>query len=159
MAFSSHSIGHHLLAPADDSRRLANWFYADNQLRAAWHQIRGQHPSRRLRLRLDENAPELHLIPWELLTDLSGEGGEMTLAAATATPFSRYLAGQWRPGSPILSRPIKVAVALANPTNLESDYGLQAIDIDTEMAQLAALTEALESGAHPAAPAMHPFGH
>src|SRR5205814_7423247 len=69
-----------------------------------------------------------HQIPWELLRD-QGEGGD--LAALEATPFSRYIAGSWVPGSPILKRPIRVLVAVANPSNL-GEYKLTAIDPDAE---------------------------
>jgi hypothetical protein len=128
----------------EDGRRLAGWLFADRRLRAAWNQIRGQHPQRRLRLRIAEDAPELHQIPWELLVD--PEDGETTarvLAATTATPFSRYLAGQWRPGSPILRRPVKVLVAIASPADLPA-YGLQPIEVEAEMERLCALTGNLE---------------
>jgi hypothetical protein len=53
----------------------------------------------------------------------------LDLAAAEATPFSRYIAGAWIPGSPILKRPIRILVAVANPSNL-ADFGLAAIDPD-----------------------------
>jgi hypothetical protein len=136
----------------EDGRRLAEWLFADDKLRAAWNQIRGQHPQRRLRLRISESAPELHQIPWELLTDpedgSAAESGVPTvIAAAAATPFSRYLAGQWRPGSPILRRPVKVLVAIANPENLHS-YGLQPVDVEAEMDILRTLTGDLEVELH-----------
>ena len=57
--------------------------------------------------------------------------------------FPRYLDGRMVPGSPILQRPIKMAVAIASPADLDQ-YGLQPIDIDAELAQLQALTESLE---------------
>ena len=154
-------------SPGEDGRRLFDWLFADDRLKAAWAEVRGGNPQRRVRLRIDTAAPELHAVPWELLRE-EGEGDvPQDLAAATATPFSRYLAGRWQPGSPILKRPIRVLVAVANPENL-GEYGLEAVDpeaewqalqeamegLDAELVQmpqpctLAALQEALQAGYH-----------
>ncbi|MCX6629883.1 MAG: CHAT domain-containing protein [Candidatus Solibacter sp.] len=114
-----------------DGELLFQWLFSDDALKAAWANARGQRPQRRIRLRIDEGAPELHQIPWELLRDI-GEGGvPLDLSALDSTPFSRYIAGPWIPGSPILKRPIRVLVAIANPGNL-ADFGLSAIDPDAE---------------------------
>jgi hypothetical protein len=118
-------------ASGQDGELVFRWLFADDALKAAWANARGQRPQRRVRLRIDESAPELHQIPWELLRD-RGEGGvSMDVAALEATPFSRYIAGPWVPGNPILKRPVRVLVAVANPTNPE-DFGLTAIDPEAE---------------------------
>ena len=118
-------------AAGQDGVTLFHWLFSDDALKTAWANARGQRPQRRIRLRIDEGAPELHQIPWELLRDI-GEGGvPLDLAALDATPFSRYIAGSWIPGSPILKRPIRVLVAVANPSNI-ADFGLTAIDPDAE---------------------------
>lgn len=116
---------------AADGERLFNRLLADDRLRTAWAEVRGQRPQRRIRLWLDATAPELHALPWELLRDAGPGLTPQTLAADTDTPFSRYLAGRWRHGSPLADRPIKLLVALANPANL-ADYGLAPLDIGTE---------------------------
>jgi hypothetical protein len=108
-------------SPEKDGQRLYNWLFADRKLAEDWARIRGQSPQLRLRLRIAANAPELHQIPWELLRD-TREGVAYHLAALAATPFSRYLAGKWRPGSPILKRPIRILVAIAAPEDL-GEYG------------------------------------
>ena len=119
-----------------DGERLFRWLLADERLKTAWAEVRGCCPQRRVRLRIDASAPELHALPWELLHD-PGEGSiPQNLAATVATPFSRYLAGRWQPGSPILKRPIKVLVAIANPQNLEADYQLSSINVEYELAIL-----------------------
>jgi hypothetical protein len=119
-------------ASGQDGVRMFQWLFSDDALKTAWANARGQKPQRRIRLRIDEGAPELHRIPWELLRDI-GEGGvALDLAAAEATPFSRYIAGAWIPGSPILKRPIRILVAVANPSNL-AEFGLAAIDPDAEL--------------------------
>jgi hypothetical protein len=154
-------------SPGENGRRLFDWLFADDRLKTAWAEVRGSSPRRRVRLRIDASAPELHALPWELLRE-EGEGGvPQDLAAATATPFSRYMAGRWQPGSPILKRPIQVLVAVANPENLGA-YGLEAIDLEGEWqvlqeamdgldaelvsldqpCTLAALQEALQAGYH-----------
>jgi hypothetical protein len=119
-------------ASGQDGVILFQWLFSDDALKTAWANARGQRPQRRIRLRIDEGAPELHQIPWELLRDI-GEGGvALDLAAGDGTPFSRYIAGSWVPGSPILKRPIRVLVTVANPGNL-GDFGLAAIDPDAEL--------------------------
>jgi hypothetical protein len=117
--------------PQESGVRLFQWLFAASELQAAWAQARGQHPLRRIRLRIDATVPELHAIPWELLRDAVNGSAPQDLAAMEATPFSRYLAGQWIPGSPILKRPIRILVAIANPTNLP-DFGLTPVDSDHE---------------------------
>ena len=117
--------------PQESGVRMFQWLFASSELQAAWAQVRGQHPLRRIRLRIDATAPELHALPWELLQDFGDGSAPQALAAMEATPFSRYLAGQWIPGSPVLKRPVRILVAIANPTNLE-DYGLTPIHSDEE---------------------------
>ncbi|MEI2610482.1 MAG: SUMF1/EgtB/PvdO family nonheme iron enzyme [Candidatus Promineifilaceae bacterium] len=106
--------------------RLWQWLVADTALQIAWARLSAQYPDRRLRLRLDVAAPELHSLPWEQLND-----GNSHLAANTNTPFSRYLAGPWRPQLPISNEPVRVLVAIANPNNL-TKYGLQPINVEQE---------------------------
>jgi Uncharacterized protein conserved in bacteria len=117
--------------PRESGVRMFDWLFASSGLQTAWAQVRGQHPLRRIRLRIDSTAPELHALPWELLQDCGDGSAPQALAAMEATPFSRYLAGQWIPGSPVLKRPVRILVAIANPTNLE-DYGLTPIHGDDE---------------------------
>jgi hypothetical protein len=129
-------------SPAEDGERLFGWLFTDDRLKTAWAEVRGGQPQRRVRLRMDANAPELHAIPWELLRDPGDGTAPQDLAAATATPFSRYLAGKWQPGSPILKRPIKMLVAIANPQNL-ADYELDPVDVAAEWASLQEVTAGL----------------
>ena len=127
--------------PKADGERLFACLVADDRIKAAWAEVRGRAPQRRLRLRLDAAAPELHTVPWELLRDPGGDTVQ-DIGASAATPFSRYLAGQWQPGSPILKRPIRILVAVANPANL-AEYGLAALDVALECAALADATHGL----------------
>lgn len=121
--------------PVADGQRLCNWLLGDDKIRRAWAEIRGQQRQRRVRLRIDSDAPELHTIPWELLREVIEGEAAYEVAAATATPFSRYLAGHWQPGSPILRRPIRVLVVMANPVNL-GDFRLAALQVEEEWAAL-----------------------
>ncbi len=121
--------------PARDGEALFNWFFKDPRLTAAWAEARGKTDGRRVRLRIDDGAAELQRIPWELLRDPDGGGVASDLAATPSTPFSRYIAGRWKPGAPIFKRPIKVLVAVANPTDL-ADIGLSPIDAEAELAAL-----------------------
>jgi formylglycine-generating enzyme required for sulfatase activity len=101
--------------PTDDSQRLAAWLFADANLKAAWAELRGLYPYRRVRLRIDTDAPELHRLPWELLQEVDMNGQLCLLAGADRTPFSRYLAGGWEPGAPVVEMPVRILVAIANP--------------------------------------------
>ncbi|HEY5573196.1 MAG TPA: CHAT domain-containing protein, partial [Anaerolineales bacterium] len=129
--------------PAEDGERLFAWLFADERIKNAWAETRGQQPQRRIRLRIDAAAPELHTIPWELLRDPGEGSAPQDLAAGTATPFSRYLAGRWQPGAPILQRPIKILVAIANPDDL-GKFGLSPVDIDQEWDLIQKATEGQE---------------
>ena len=75
-------------SPAVDGQRLFNQLFSDSRLQRAWGQIRGQSSHRRVRLRIDATAPELHAIPWELLRDPDHEPSPQNLAADANTPFS-----------------------------------------------------------------------
>lgn len=97
---------------------LFNWLFADPKLQKHWATIRGEHKQRRIRLRLAKEAPELHQYPWESLCEPDPDNQALRLAAAEATPFSRYLEGQWQPGQPISGRPVRMLVAIANPNGL-----------------------------------------
>jgi hypothetical protein len=136
-------------SPAEDGRRLAAALFTDPRLRAAWCEARGQSPARRIRLRLDAEAAELHPLPWELLGEPDDEGVDRPLSADPQTPFSRYLAGGWRPGVPVLERPIRVLAAIAAPSGLDR-FGLAALDPEAERK---ALAEALGLAADAAASA------
>ncbi len=116
---------------AEDGQRLFNYLLADSKIRDAWNQLQGQSPGRRLRLRIDEEDPEIHTIPWELLRD-----GDQVLAADAQTPFSRYLASKLPSLEPIKARPLKMLVAIANPHNLTDYEGLTPLDIAQEQATL-----------------------
>ncbi len=126
--------------PVGDGARLFRWLLADDVLREAWEHARGQHPQRRIRLRFDADAPELHALPWEALHD---PDSDQNLAASDATPFSRYLAGMWQPGSPIPTRPVKILVAIANPIGLNR-HGLAPLNEEAEWAALRAATGSLD---------------
>ncbi len=113
-----------------DGKRLFDVLLADPPLKDAWLKACGQSPQRRIRLRLDTHAPELHLIPWELLQDEQG-----LLSACADTPFSRYLPVALPWGGATTERPLKVLVLIANPSNL-ADYGLPPVQVTEEWQSL-----------------------
>lgn len=121
--------------PRADGEHLFTTLIADASLREAWARARGQHPQRRVRLRLDTTAPELHALPWELLHD-----GLTFITADAATPFSRYLPGDMPWGGLVAERPIRVLIMIANPADLDQ-YGLTSLVVKTECALL---SEALD---------------
>jgi hypothetical protein len=127
----------------EDGARLFQWLFADAGLKGAWAEVRGRSSQRRVRLRIDTAAPELHAVPWELLRDPEFDSGPQDVAASAATPFSRYLAGRWQPGSPVLKRPLRMLVVIANPEDLD-DYGMVPIEPEVEWALLQQATEGLD---------------
>jgi tetratricopeptide (TPR) repeat protein len=124
---------------AADGERLFTLLFADDRLKKGWALARGSRPQRRIRLRIDPDAPELHAIPWELLHDPGDNRQPQDLAAADATPFSRYLESDLPHGLPVSQRPVKVLVAIANPANLD-DFNLGPIDGTQEWESLRAAT-------------------
>ena len=110
---------------------LFDRLFADQKLMDGWHKIREQHTQCRIRLHIDANAPELHIIYWELLQTQGRDGFLLHVAANTATPFSRYLASERDPGPPIRQYPLKILVAIANPDNLDI-FGLKPINVNNE---------------------------
>ena len=130
-------------SPAEDGERLFEWLFTGDGTRLAWTEVRGRSAQRRIRLRIDAAAPELHAVPWELLRDPGDGSAPQDLAATAATPFSRYLAGRWQPGNPILKRPIRMLVAIADPQDL-AQYGLAPIEPEVEWELLQQATEGLD---------------
>jgi len=117
--------------------RLFETLFADAKIKSGWDRARGQGPRRRIRLRIDPELTELHPIQWELLRAPGDDSAQLSLQAAT--PFSRYLPQEWQPGTAVLERPIKVLVAIANPSDL-ADWKLQSVDAKTEYDSLLAAT-------------------
>jgi len=111
------------------------------EIQPVWAKVAGRYPQRRIRLRIDETAPELHTIPWELLREQNEGQPPQTIAAMDSTPFSRYIAGQGPIGLPILKRPIKILVAISNPNNLDRYKNLVPIDVDKEWQLLQEVTQ------------------
>jgi hypothetical protein len=98
----------------------------------------------RVRLWLDRQAGELQTIRWERLQHYY-MGGPVPISITTDTPFSRYTGLGISEPQPAESRPLKMLLAIANPSNLEVDYGLKAVDPDKEVANLRPALDALQA--------------
>ncbi len=48
-----------MASPKDDGVRLFEWLLSDDRLKTAWAEVRGQRALCRVRLRIDDAAPEL----------------------------------------------------------------------------------------------------
>lgn len=157
--------------PSGAGKALFNLLLGNETIRGAWSQVKGMYPRHRVRLRVDFAAPELNAIPWELMIDHVSSGGmgiggmgsgtvdsgtanrgvpqqatavgANQLAATAATPFVRYQAEKHPIIEPLVERPIKMLVAIANPKNLE-DYGLEPVDVELELALLQSATAGLD---------------
>ncbi len=111
----------------NDGQKLFETLFKDSTLRSAWAEARGRAPQRRLRLRIDTQAAELHGLPWELLQE-----NQALIAAQADTPFSRYLPIALPWSGAVDKRPIKVLVAISNPDDLKEKYGLAQADVALE---------------------------
>ncbi len=106
--------------PQADGARIFQWLTHDPKLSDAWSKAETLAPQRRLRLDLDASAPELAQVPWELACKPGAGTG--WVAGATATPFSRQLAGGFDPALPIQDRPIRILVAISSPAKLPAGF-------------------------------------
>lgn len=122
--------------------QLFRALFADPSLAGAWQKVQGAYPQRRIRVRIDEDVPELHALPWELMREPQAPVA-CDLAASVQTPMSRYVAGGWKPGAPIVTRPVRILVAIADPAELASDRFGAPIDRAAELVRLRAATEKL----------------
>ena len=129
--------------PVEDGRKLFQALFTDRGLRDAWAEARGQSLCRRIRIHIDEDSPELHALPWELLRE------EATMLSADArTPFSRYLAVSKSWGEAVTGRPIRVLVVISNPHDLE-EYNLVQLNGELERSILEqTLSDLDKSGEH-----------
>jgi hypothetical protein len=126
---------------AADGIRLFKALLADEGVQVAWYKATGRSARRRIRLWIDEDAPELHTLPWELLY---ADGG--LLSAHADTPFSRYLPVDRPWGDAIEKRPVRVLAALSNPTDLER-FGLAKLDAVQERSVLKRAFAGMPGGA------------
>ena len=125
-------------------RSLFELLTGDPQVASAWSMLRGSAPRRHIRLSVDNDAAELNPIPWELLHDpaMGEESTGVNLAAADATPFSRYIPSAQKLGQPVAAHRLKILVAIANPAGLDR-LELQPVDVEAEWAALHAATAGL----------------
>jgi len=125
--------------PAADGQRLFDALVADPALRSAWAETRGQAPQRRIRLRIDPSAAELHALPWELLQE-----GPAMLSAQAHTPFSRYLPIALPWGGPVEQRPIRLLVVISDPSDIQAKFGLPSADVEHERSTLASAFQTVD---------------
>ncbi|MBN1584251.1 MAG: CHAT domain-containing protein, partial [Anaerolineae bacterium] len=127
--------------PVEDGQDLFDLFFQDKALRHAWAQASGQSPRRRIRLRIDPAAAELHTLPWELMRDR-----HHIFSAHADTPFSRYLpvALPWRGAAH--ERPLRILVVISNPGDLTSWYDLPPVDVAAERDLLESVLATFETG-------------
>ncbi len=122
---------------------LFRGLFMEPALLAAWQRLATSHPERRLRLTIDPGAPELHQLPWEALAEApAGGGAAIRLAAAIATPFSRFLATDHPVPAPVADERTRLLVAVASPADWGGYDEMAAID-------RAAETKALEAALAP----------
>lgn len=85
----------------------------------------------RLRLWIDDDAVELHALPWERLYHPS-RGYVVPLTTSAQTPFSRYTSLETAEPAPVTEKPIKLLAAIANPLNLPGGLAPAKVDIEIE---------------------------
>lgn len=87
----------------------------------------------RVRLQIDDEAVELHALPWERIYHLS-RGNLVPLTTSTQTPFSRYTRLETPEPEPVRERPVKILASISNPLNLPG--GLAPANAEVEIDNL-----------------------
>ena len=112
-------------------------FYAllSGPIRRAYDKITGraEHETEgrlRVRLWIDDDAAELHALPWERLFH-HHRGQDVPLATSALTPFSRYAALPLPESRAVVERPIRLLCAVSNPRDLPA--GLAPIDVPQQI--------------------------
>jgi len=95
----------------------------------------------RLRLEIDQDAPELHVIRWETLHP-EDEHQLEPIAVNTQTPFSRYTSLDVTE-SPPAKYPIKLLYAVSNPADIDQ-WGLAKVDVEMEIRNVLAACASLQ---------------
>ena len=111
------------LSDLDAGVCLMDALFAHDDLRAAWHGLRGKYGVCRIHFRIDTGAVELQALPWEMMPEAGPTGSVHLVATNHATPFSRYVAGSWPRPAPLPQPRLRVLVLNGAPRNLEA-YGL-----------------------------------
>lgn len=89
----------------------------------------------RVRLWIDDQAPELNALKWERLL-LEREGQTVPLASSVNTPFSRYTGLAIAQPAPVSDRPLRFLLVVSNPLGLPA--GMVEIDVEREIQAMAA---------------------
>lgn len=87
----------------------------------------------RIRLEIDQAAPELHALPWERLYHIH-RGRLIPLAATALTPFSRYTPLEIADPEPLDKRPVGLLFVISNPKGLPP--ALAALNVEAETGSL-----------------------
>ena len=125
-----------------DGRALFAALFGRSAMQQAWHTARAGSLPCRVRLRISQNAQDLHAVPWELMDD-----GTCILAADEHTPFSRYVPVSKPWGGRVETPPARVIALVANPVNLQQTYGLPPLDVKLEKFLLAKSVASIDPGA------------
>ena len=83
----------------------------------------------RVRLWIDDEAVELHALPWERLYHPSRS---YDVPLATSTPFSRYTSLETSEPAPVTERPIKLLAVISNPRNLLGGRAPVKVEVEVE---------------------------
>lgn len=124
------------VGPEAQGARLFTCFTADEHVRTAWNLAAAIAPRRRIRLRIDDDVPALHTLPWEAMRDDSPTASVREPAAARDTPFSRLVPSTREPLPRIDDGPLRVLTAVAAPADV-GVYQLTPVDLVGETAVLA----------------------
>ena len=87
----------------------------------------------RVQLVIHPDAPELHVLPWERLFHVFSNT-ETPISTDARTPFSRFLVSGAGDQPTVLERPLRMLVAVANPSNLPD--GCSPLDVEGEVTGL-----------------------
>jgi hypothetical protein len=127
-------------------------FYAlfSGPIRRAYDKIAGRADAQtegrlRVRLWIDDDAAELHALPWERLYHIH-QGQSIPLSISILTPFSRYTGLEMPEPEPVTTRPIRLLMAISNPYDLQERLGLSPINVEQEIENLRPTLDVLRRG-------------
>lgn len=96
--------------------------------------IRRAEPAR-VRLFVPAGRADLLVLRWERLLAPGGPP-RLPLSVRPTTPFSRFLGTVGRDRDPAVAWPLRIVVAISNPSDIAERYRLPAIDVDVELREL-----------------------
>jgi hypothetical protein len=130
MRLDRQALLENLLKPEAYGLALFDALFAGKVLRAYDRAMGRAEGYVRVRLWIDEDAADLHALPWERLYHIPGEQ-PLPLTTSARTPFSRYTSLSLPEPEPLAGDPVRLLFAVANPRDLPKT--MHPVDVEDEI--------------------------